>query len=82
MGFIRRTLKKSLFAEGFQDSTTVFDTAAGNGLRIGIERKDLHGEVALVAILAQRFQDGCESRISEPRSLPIGIVDVDMAQMA
>src|SRR4030042_5633121 len=76
-GSSETTAKKShknpsfVFAEGFQDSSKVTDTAAGDGLRIGIERKDLHGEGALVAILAQRFQNRGESRFSEPRPLPL-----------
>ena len=71
-----------LFMKDFHYPSEVTNTPTGNRFRIGIEREDLDGDIAPIAILSQRFQDGRESGFSEPRPLSIGIIDVDMAQMA
>jgi len=69
-----------LFPEGFQDPSEITMLRLAMVCGSGSKGKP-PGEVALVAVLAQCFQDGCKSRLPEPRSLSVGVVDVNMAEM-
>ncbi|MBM4348997.1 MAG: hypothetical protein FJ106_03830 [Deltaproteobacteria bacterium] len=43
------------FGQGFQYPFKIADGVAGDGLRVGAEIEDLHGDLALIAVFEQCF---------------------------
>ena len=81
MGIFQQPVKVlPLVVKGFQDSSEVADASAGNGLGIGLNLERPNGDMIFVIILDQCFQNGRELSFSETRPLPVGIIDVDMAE--
>lgn len=69
------------FGQHFQYSFEIADGAAGDGLRVGAEIEDLHGNIAFITVFEQCFQDRREFRLAKAGARSIGVIDMDMAEI-
>ena len=69
-------------AERFADSMQIPDAAGGNGLRVGVEIKDLDRDISLIICFVKNFNQGGELQIPESGSATVGIIDVHVLELA
>jgi hypothetical protein len=66
--------------QSLQDALQVPNAAAGDGPWIGIEMENLYGDVPLVVIFQQGSKDRKKPGLSETRTSPIRVIDMDVTK--